>query len=95
MIAFFLLIGLIIYDALVWGFITLKFYIWFILPVFNTLPQITLLQAIGISFFIALFKNITPPIKDSDDLASGVSNLLIIPWIALGIAYLFKLIVGI
>lgn len=48
---------LFIYGMFTYGIITLKFYNWFILPVFTTLPQIDFFQAIGISCFLALFKN--------------------------------------
>lgn len=48
-----------IYLILIWGFITKQYWQWFILPIFTTLPQITFYQAIGLSFFIGLFKTLS------------------------------------
>ena len=46
----------IFYSTLTWGLVMYKFYHWFILPVFTTLPEINFLQAIGLILFISLFK---------------------------------------
>lgn len=62
--ALFVLIGalaivafFIFWDAFAWGLICWKFWYWFLLPVFNTLPEITFIQSVGLMFFISLFKN--------------------------------------
>ena len=48
--------GAIIYNAITWGLVMYKYYYWFILPIFTTLPEINFLHAIGLMLFISLFK---------------------------------------
>jgi len=45
------------YSTFSWGYVTYKFYYWFVLPVFTDLPAMSLAQAVGIALFISLFKN--------------------------------------
>lgn len=53
-----IVIGIVfIYSTLLSGLILYKFWGWFILPVFTTLPALTFVQAIGIMFVIGLFKS--------------------------------------
>ena len=58
---FILILGLIVvlflYDTLAWGWVLFKFWGWFVLPVFVTLPALTFVQALGLMFVIGLFKN--------------------------------------
>jgi len=42
---------------LAWGWVLFKFWGWFVLPVFVTLPALTFVQALGLMFVIGLFKN--------------------------------------
>lgn len=88
------IIFLILYTSLVWGFVCYKFWTWFILPVFVTLPNITFLQAVGISFFISLLKTTSPKIKD-EEFWNRFFVAIINPWMMLGLAYLMKIILGI
>lgn len=57
---FILILGLIViiflYSTLAWGLVLFKFWGWFVLPVFTTLPEITFVQALGLMFVIGLFK---------------------------------------
>ncbi len=52
-----IVLGLFLYDTLSWGLVLFKFWGWFVLPVFVTLPALTFVQAIGLMFVIGLFKN--------------------------------------
>jgi hypothetical protein len=51
-----LFIALLVWVAFLQGLVIDRFYYWFVLPVFTGLPAITFFQAIGLSFFITLFK---------------------------------------
>ena len=81
-------IGLIIcalaYDALVWGLAGYKFWYWFLLPVFTTLPQILFWQAVGLMFFISLFKSQGQTIKkEYRDDSAQIGIALLLPWVTL------------
>ena len=77
------------YDALAWGLVCYKFWYWFVLPVFPTLPQIVFWQAVGLMFFIALFKNTAHQIvkKEYCDSTAQIITTFIIPWVALATGY--------
>lgn len=55
-IALIIIIGFIAYSSIVGGYVVYKFWYWFVLPVFPELPEVTYAQAIGLMFFIGLFK---------------------------------------
>jgi len=78
------------YDALVWGLVCWKFWYWFVLPVFPTLPEIAFWQAVGLMFFIALFKNQTQPVikKEYRDDATQTVMTILVPWLALIVGYI-------
>jgi len=79
-----ILIVCIAYDALVWGLVGYKFWYWFLIPIFPTLPTILFWQAVGLMFFITLFKSmgqlVKKEYKDNNTEALGV---IIYPWILL------------
>lgn len=56
LIAAFGLIGILIfflfYGTLAYGFVLYKFWYWFILPIFITLPHINYFQSVGIFLFL-------------------------------------------
>ena len=84
-----LIIGITIYNSLSWGLVMLKFYTWFLLPVFITLPEITYVQAVGLALFATLFKNhridtIKSKYKDSSLAYAGLFS----PWIILVLGWL-------
>lgn len=51
-----LLVLAFIWSIFSWGYVCWKFWYWFVIPVFPTLPHISWLQAAGLMFFISLFK---------------------------------------
>lgn len=79
--------GLIVYNSFSWGFVLFKFWGWFIVPVFTTLPLITFWQAVGLMFVVALFhgKHLTP--KEYDKTNAAVTVLLG-PWLTLFVGWL-------
>lgn len=77
--------GLIIYSAFSWGFVTYKFYYWFVLWLFPELPLITFWQAVAVSMLLSLFKNHTQTeVKDEyKDSTATTINILIHPWLVI------------
>lgn len=86
-----LVLALIVYSGLSWGFVAWKFWYWFILPVFPNLPHVGFWQSVGIFMFICLFHSGgTSAIKDEyKDTSTQWANLLLTPWLTLLIGYVF------
>lgn len=88
-----LLVGLIFYNCMSWGYICLKFWGWFMIPIFPHLPQITYWQAVGLMLFINLFHNhSTEGIKDEfkTEAWSRTLSSIMMPWFVFGCAVLIK-----
>ena len=78
--------GAFAFSVFTWGFVMLKFWNWFILPVFTTLPVINYYQAIGLFCFLALFKSNIPVNKNETSSSSWMIFLtpiitFIVGWI--------------
>ena len=83
------IVGLTIYSALSWGLVMFKFYTWFILPVFITLPEITYLQAVGLALFATLLKtHVVDTIKDEYKDKNKAWIDMIYPWMSLFLGWL-------
>lgn len=82
----------VVYNAFSWGFVCYKFWGWFILPIFTTLPVITFWQAVGLMFFISLFRNHSQTeIKEEyKDKTNQFMVVLLAPWVLLLLGYFFK-----
>ena len=79
-----LILGAIIYSSLSWGWVMFKFYTWFLLPVFVTLPEITYSYAIGLVLFTTLLKyQHVDTIKDEYKDNNKIFVSLAYPWITL------------
>jgi len=62
-----LIVGaLLTYSSLMGGLVLYKFWVWFVLPVFTELPEISFGQAVGLMFVISLFKATSGSSKDED-----------------------------
>lgn len=79
--------ALLVYHSFSWGFVLFKFWGWFVVPVFSTLPVLTFWQAVGLMFIIALFhgQHVKPKEYDEFDAATTV---LIGPWLTLFVGWL-------
>lgn len=85
------IISIAIYLGLSWGIVTVNFWEWFIIPIFPDLPHITVFQAIGLFYFISLFKTqATYVVEEMEDKTRGWISIIITPWVFLLIGYLFK-----
>jgi thiol:disulfide interchange protein len=79
------LLGLIIYDAFSYGFLFLKLYTWFLLPVFPMMPVIGFWEAVGLAFFTCVFRR--PKSHKNKDEEIDWTNLFT-PWVVLLIAWI-------
>ena len=86
--------GIFIYSTLSWGLVLYKFWGWFVLPIFVTLPALTFVQALGLMFVISLFKNQTIQSikKEYKDESTTMSLIFLSPWISLFFGWLAYII---
>lgn len=83
-----IILGLFLYDTLSWGLVLFKFWGWFVLPVFVTLPALTFVQAIGLMFVIGLFKNHKSQIIKKQYKDERFENIyLYMPWVTLALGW--------
>lgn len=92
----FLFIAFLFYSCFTWGFISYKFYYWFVFSQFSTLPELTIPAFIGIMLFLnAILPKNYNIVKEEYkmDVFQQFIIYIISPWIVLLIGYLFKLII--
>lgn len=81
-----------VYDTLAWGLVLYKFWGWFVLPIFVTLPALTFVQALGLMFVVGLFKNtyVGNNIKDEyvKNKHAATWTVLLAPWVTLFFGWL-------
>jgi hypothetical protein len=85
-------VGALAYAAFAWGVVLNLFWKWFLLPVFPTLPTITLGQAIGLMMVVSLFDKNMPqvlPVELEDTDRKNILDL-ISPWIVLLVGIIVK-----
>mgnify|MGYP000426209176 CR=1 FL=1 len=85
-----LAVVVILYSAFVWGFVVSKFYLWFILPVFPSLPHFSILQFIGFLLFVRVImpKHYSWLKDEYEDTSKIWTGALLDPWVTLAIGYL-------
>ena len=92
---------IVLYNSLAWGTVLWLFWAWFLLPVFPVLGALTFWKAIGLMFFIDLFKNqVYPPqpkfkehVIENDGKKNQLTATLLVPWIILLIGFLMHLLI--
>jgi|SRR6187551_1790789 len=88
-----LTVGIIINSLMVY-----KFYNWLALPIFNGLPSITYMQAIGLSLLLSLFRNI-PSMDEYYYKGNKIEKkttwwtAVLFPIVVFGIGYIIHLII--
>jgi len=82
------------YGSLSWGLVVWKFWYWFLLPVFPTLPAITFIQGVGIMLVVSLFRGHPAQIIKDEyvNKSTGIIITAIMPWLALFLGWLIKVI---
>lgn len=85
----------ILYGSVSWGLVMYKFWSWFLLPVFPTLPNITFNQAIGLAIFVGLFHNVQSLTikKEYKDETHERLVIIIAPWITLAFGWVIHLFI--
>lgn len=85
-------LGLMVYNSLIWGWLVHKLYLWFILSQFPNLPHITIVQFIGISLFLnALLPKSSMDTKSKDgETATQFVVALLLPFLTLLFSYIVK-----
>jgi len=88
-----LTLGILCYNAFVWGFIAHTLYGWFILSAFADAPDFTVLQFVGFSLFLGALKpSLGLSIKSEyEDNSKMWGKLLITPWLVLLFAWFIHL----
>lgn len=87
-------VALIVYTDLCWGFVCFKFWYWFLLPVFPALPRVDFWQCVGLYLFISLFHNhIQVSIKKEYKDESAAWMVFVMPWLVLLFGWILKLII--
>jgi hypothetical protein len=83
------------YGAFAWGWVCFKFWYWFVLPVFTTLPELTLIQCIGLMMFISLFKSTQAQVINKEYVNETATNWLpiIAPPIVLFVGWIVKIFI--
>jgi hypothetical protein len=83
------------YGAFAWGFVCYKFWYWFLLPVFTTLPEVNLVQCVGLMLFIGLFQHATPQIIKKEYKDETTQNILAVvaPPVVLLVGWIVKVVI--
>ena len=89
------IIGLFLYGTFSWGFVCLKLYNWFVLPLgVQGLPTLTLVQMIGLClFFKAIGYHGSVHLKDEyEDKYKFYISVFLLPWLTLLFAFILKIL---
>jgi hypothetical protein len=85
---------ILVYATFAWGFVLWKFWYWFLLPVFPSLPEVTLVQCVGLMFILSLFHVQTPQMIKKEYKDESLQNwaTFLSPLLTLFIGWLIKII---
>jgi len=83
------------YGAMSWGLVMYKFWYWFLLPVFPSLPQINYIQALGLAVFIGLFHTVQSQVikEEYKDETRSMALSLLAPWVTLMLGWLIHVVI--
>lgn len=86
-------VGLLFYSCFAWGFVVSKFYVWFIIPLFPDVPDISVAGFIGIMLFLfALLPKHVNSIRDEyKNVGMEWGGSLLGPWLSLFCGWLIHL----
>lgn len=84
-----------LYGSGVRGFLLLKYYIWFMIPVSPLFPNINYLEAVGIMVFTLVFRktDLSDKAEEHETTGSEYFRMIAFPWLLLGLGYLIHLII--
>jgi len=86
----------VLYGAASWGLVMYKFWYWFLLPVFPSLPHVTFAHAVGLAVFVGLFHTVQSQVikKEYKDETQGMVLAIIAPWVTLVFGWLIHLVIA-
>lgn len=84
---------LFLYDSFAWGYVFMKTYTWFVLPVFTFLPSVTFHEVIGICIFLTFFKNHNSTEYEGLKKKVNWGTFIAGPWVVLLVAYFIRAII--
>jgi thiol:disulfide interchange protein len=76
--------GLLLYETFSYGFLFLKVYTWFLLPIFPMMPVIGFWEAVGLAFFTCVFRRPRTHKNKDEEFEWGA---FLSPWITLLFAW--------
>lgn len=88
-----------VYSSFSYGYVLVKFWDWYVLPTFTTLPKLDLYHSIGLMLTITLLKGAkmvrTPKEEFLDKKWDTITmfTCLLSPWIVLLMGYIMNLII--
>jgi hypothetical protein len=85
--------GVLIYNALSWGYVISVFYGWFILPLYPHLPHFSVLQFISILLFIKALNPTTGSFLKEEyyDKSKIWFSMILAPWLTLFFGWVAKM----
>lgn len=80
------------YDALSWGLVASKYWVWFALPIFPELPELSFGYAVGLMCLAGLFRYKNTEVIKKEFKDSSTTNVLMIiyPWLFLFFGWIIK-----
>lgn len=90
--ALILVIGIVLYNTVCWGYVGFKFYQWFVFPFFDNLPTFNYVHFIGFVLFVSVMthKGSTHIKEEYRDTSSEWAGLLVSPWVTLFLGFIIK-----
>lgn len=84
-----------VYGVFAWGIVMYEFWYWFVLPVFPTLPHVTIVQCVGLMLFIGLFHTNIPQVIKKEYKDESMHNWMTVlaPPVALLVGWLIHIFV--
>jgi hypothetical protein len=85
-----------LYGIFAYGFVAVKLWAWFVVPVFHTEYSFGILQAAGLFMFVRFFTqnyNIKVNSQDERPVTDKIAEIfipIIVPWMTLGLAWILK-----
>ena len=92
LIGLLIVVGIVIYNLFSWSYVAIKFYGWFVLVNFPTLPHVSYMEMLGVMLFISVLthKRSTHIKNEYEDSQLKWVSLIFGPWIVLVIGWIIQ-----
>lgn len=85
-----IILGFLLYKTFAWGYVVHKAYYWLLMPLFDTLPDLTFMQ---VSMVMLIWFGIRGSNSSSEDKQEAAIGEFIAPWVFLFITWFFSIFV--